>query len=144
MIAKGIYIKDLLKIVYSRQLNAKNPGIERHRGFDYGAGHEIRTRDFDLGKVALYHWVSPAEQKTPHREAKRFIANALSASQQKISLISSPHSTGKNTEELMEIIVAGPERQNERDIEKADSEVMHINVKDLPFQTEEPIVIEVQ
>jgi len=21
----------------------------------YGAGHEIRTRDFNLGKVALYH-----------------------------------------------------------------------------------------
>ena len=25
-----------------------------------GAGNEIRTRDFNLGKVALYHWVIPA------------------------------------------------------------------------------------
>jgi hypothetical protein len=24
-------------------------------GFDYGAGHEGRTRDIYLGKVALYH-----------------------------------------------------------------------------------------
>ncbi len=24
-------------------------------GFDYGAGHGGRTRDFYLGKVALYH-----------------------------------------------------------------------------------------
>ena len=23
--------------------------------FDFGAGNEIRTRDFNLGKVALYH-----------------------------------------------------------------------------------------
>ena len=26
-----------------------------------GAGYEIRTRDFHLGKVTLYHWVNPAE-----------------------------------------------------------------------------------
>ena len=25
-----------------------------------GAGYEIRTRDFHLGKVTLYHWVNPA------------------------------------------------------------------------------------
>ena len=25
-----------------------------------GAGNEIRTRDFHLGKVTLYHWVIPA------------------------------------------------------------------------------------
>ena len=25
-----------------------------------GAGNEIRTRDFDLGKVALYRWTIPA------------------------------------------------------------------------------------
>ena len=27
-----------------------------------GAGNEIRTRDVDLGKVALYHWVIPAQR----------------------------------------------------------------------------------
>ena len=26
-----------------------------------GAGNGIWTRDFDLGKVALYHWVIPAQ-----------------------------------------------------------------------------------
>ena len=28
-----------------------------------GAGNGIWTRDFDLGKVALYHWVIPAQLK---------------------------------------------------------------------------------
>ena len=28
--------------------------------FYYGAGNEIRTRDFHLGKVTLYHWTIPA------------------------------------------------------------------------------------
>ena len=28
-----------------------------------GAGNEIRTRDFHLGKVTLYHWVNPAQQE---------------------------------------------------------------------------------
>ena len=27
-----------------------------------GAGNEIRTRDVNLGKVALYHWVIPAQK----------------------------------------------------------------------------------
>ena len=30
------------------------------RGNDGGAGDEIRTRDFHLGEVTLYHWVTPA------------------------------------------------------------------------------------
>ena len=29
--------------------------------FYYGAGNEIRTRDFHLGKVTLYHWTIPAD-----------------------------------------------------------------------------------
>ena len=36
----------------------KNPGsFVSDRGFDclFGAGNGIRTRDFNLGKVALYH-----------------------------------------------------------------------------------------
>ncbi len=31
------------------------PTLKRQDKRDYGAGNGIRTRDFDLGKVALYH-----------------------------------------------------------------------------------------
>ena len=37
------------------------PRPNRARDNNLGAEDGIRTRDFDLGKVALYHWVTPAE-----------------------------------------------------------------------------------
>ena len=35
----------------------------------YGAGNEIRTRDFNLGKVALYRWTIPAYFWRPGRDS---------------------------------------------------------------------------
>ena len=39
----------------------KNPSPAcQERGFKYGAGNGIRTRDFQLGKLAFYRWIIPA------------------------------------------------------------------------------------
>ena len=39
-----------------REFSGKNEArLVPGPGFDYGAGHEGRTRDIYLGKVALYH-----------------------------------------------------------------------------------------
>ncbi len=35
--------------------NKHPPAVKAGGCFYFGAGNEIRTRDFDLGKVALYH-----------------------------------------------------------------------------------------
>jgi hypothetical protein len=37
--------------IVSRDQRTRDAGIKG----EYGAGNGIRTRDFDLGKVALYH-----------------------------------------------------------------------------------------
>ena len=69
MIAKAVCLKgfvvckDEMTVAYSKeeQINSavklakKSPMAIKPWGVIYGAGHEIRTRDFDLGKVALYH-----------------------------------------------------------------------------------------
>ena len=42
-------------LMICRKVKKKTPWRGRHGVLFYGAGHEIRTRDFNLGKVALYH-----------------------------------------------------------------------------------------
>ena len=46
----------------ARPVQVKNQGLRfSPKPFEkIGAGEEIRTLDIDLGKVALYHWATPA------------------------------------------------------------------------------------
>ena len=51
------YLETGFLIVYTNRFycQKESPMVSQPWGVSSGAGHEIRTRDFNLGKVALYH-----------------------------------------------------------------------------------------
>jgi hypothetical protein len=53
--ARMVFSIQLGAVVLLRGFAATEGNFRRHSWAKIGAGNGIRTRDFDLGKVALYH-----------------------------------------------------------------------------------------
>jgi hypothetical protein len=51
----GLYVREWSAALEDRTTAFDETRVVDHRKLNIGAGNGIRTRDFDLGKVALYH-----------------------------------------------------------------------------------------